>query len=180
MGRSGVPFTHSNNNIDIMKELLSHKTINPKLINNINILGETALLVALVNNDINNYDMINLLFKNRAKFNLQIVSNKINIISYNVILNKLVKSIIINSNIDIVKKILDNGFDINYMINNYTLLMYAFEYSNIDMVKLLLSFPSININTIDNNGNTILLNAIIANNIEVVKLLLLEVVKLHH
>ena len=167
----------SNNNTNTTKELLSHKTINPNLINNINILGETALLVALVNNDNNNNnnDMINLLFLYGAKLNLQIVSSKINIISsssYNVILNKLVKNIIINSNIDMVKKFIDNGFDINYMIHNNTLLMYAFEYSNIDMIKLLLSYPSVNINTIDNNGNSILLNAIIANNIEVVRLLL--------
>ena len=168
----------SNNNTNTTKELLSHKTINPNLINNINILGETALLVALVNNDNtnNNNDMINLLFLYGAKLNLQIVSSKINIISsssYNVILNKLVKNIIINSNIDMVKKFIDNGFDINYMIHNNTLLMYAFEYSNIDMIKLLLSYPSININTIDNNGNTALLYAIINNNIEVVKQLLL-------
>jgi len=66
-----------------------------------------------------------------------------------------------NSDVNKIKELLDSGIDINIKYEKKSTLFYLFTplhlacfYSNIDIIKLLLSYPDINVNIQDNNGNT--------------------------
>ena len=82
---------------------------------------------------------------------------------------------ILDNNIDTVKKLLYSGLDINIQDNEKdTALHKACKKNKIELIKLLLAHPDIDVNITNENENknTALYHACNRNNIKIVKLLL--------
>lgn len=82
----------------------------------------------------------------------------------------LIALAIMYSDIDIVKLLIENGADINIIVQNRPLLVYSLVFGNIEIIKLLIENGT-DVNVLDND-KPLVLQALMSGNNEVVKLLI--------
>jgi len=155
-----------NNNIEILKLLLENSKIDLKLKDKD---GITPMMwyMAIMNNESYSTNIENI------KKKLEGPKNNLNFKDVN---SKSILDIAIKKNNIYILRILLLIKDSNYLNSlnkdGITPLILAIQYSKIEIVKMLLDNPNIDINIQDKNGHTALIHAITNNKIEIVKMLL--------
>lgn len=126
--------------------------------------------------DLNNIKSVKTIFKLGIRVSNEALTHSVKIGNTEIIdilINNglVLKELIFVNNLDIVKKLINNGANIYVKHNHRNLLMESCSWRNIEMVKYILEYTNIDINYTDNYGQTALMYAVYALDIDIVKLL---------
>ena len=158
----------SNNNLSIVERLLSLPGINPSIYCSSN---ETPLIKAIINL---NLEIINKIIAFYGNDNPDLKWQLEKAIDYILIHNENDSNKEKNKKSMILYRLLEiKCIDLNHHFDDFTLLTYACSVNDIDLVRYLLQFDSIDVNLYEpTKGNTPLIIAVQNNNFDIVKLLI--------
>jgi len=163
------------NNKSFVEFMLGQPNIN---INYITKLGETALIYAYKNNYVNKAQ---LLFDKGATIDIKVGPPEL-LSLYKTKINVLLQDIIKNNKKEILQNLIKNGLDVNSIIdlNKNSILMYAIDSANIDIIKLFLDQPSLKIDYVNfYTSQTALIIAYDKTNIDIMSLLIEKGAKMY-